>query len=138
MTVYFGGDDDDFRPSGYTPTYPDSPPPVPPAVEPVAVTPADWDHQGDSAYWAQHRNSLVPVVQVQDSSSSAVDFFSSLVGGLFGKRPVQPAYAPPPSKMPSWLLPVAIGGIALVVVAVVATRKPSLAGYRNKRRRSRR
>lgn len=72
------------------------------------------------------------------SSGGASDFFSSLVGGLFNKPAQQQRYAPPSSSMPSWVIPAAIGGVALVLGAVlISSRRPSLAGRRNRRRSKR-
>lgn len=78
--------------------------------------------------------------QTQQSSGGAGDFFSSLVGGLFGQKPAAPTYAPPPPMMPSWVIPAAIGGVALVLGAVmISSRRPSLGRHtRRNRRRSKR
>lgn len=85
----------------------------------------------------------LPAVQPQQDTSSSSggvsDFFSSLVGGLFTPARQQSQRPPPPPMMPSWVIPAAIGGVALVLGAVMITsRRPSLAGHRRNRRRSKR
>lgn len=79
-----------------------------------------------------------PAYQSSSSSGGAGDFFSSLVGGIFGTKGT-PTLPTPVAAAPSWILPVALGIGALAIVAtVISTRSRAPLAGRGKRRRSKR
>lgn len=94
------------------------------------------------ASWSQPPNTQAVVVP-EGSSKGFFDIASQLVGGfvnIFGQRVNPPQYtAPPPSSTPSWLVPVAVVGGAVVLGSVfMAGKSRRMAGYRRRSRRSRR
>lgn len=119
-----------------------------PAAQYCARYSGDDNNKCFAWYTSNTPGDFVPA-SASGSGGGILDSIGKLLGGV-GAGIVQSQFAPKqqplimPSRTPSWVMPVAIGGVALVAVLLLTKRRAPAAapvsnpGRRRRRRRSRR